>query len=544
MNRNKFTLFLLIAIALLVPLSACKKKGEERGAGQSVVKEEFANTFRYRLRSEPPSLDWSLATDNVSAEILFNIMDGLLHYDSNLYLQPALAESWDISRDGTEYTFHIRKGVKWSDGVPLKAQDFVYSWRRLLDPGTGAEYAYFLYDIRGAKEYNLGQTKDPSAVGISAPNDETLVVKLNHSAAYFLHIPTFWVTFPQRKDIVEKRDVQWPEPGHIVTLGPFLLKSWEHDYKIVLEANPHYYKGRVAIDRVIAYIMNEDSTALSLYENGGLDVLKYFPAQDIPRLSSRSDFVQFPFLRGYYYGFNVNKPPFNDKRVRQAFSLAIDRSEFPKILKGNQIPATSWIPKGMLGYDTEIGLGFDAERAKKLLAEAGYPNGQNFPKVTMEYDTREDNKVIAEKLQEFWKKQLNVQIDISNQEWKVYLKRLQTDAPPLFRLGWGADYPDPDNFMNLFTSTSGNNQTNWKNGEYDALIAKAAAELYEAERVKLYRRAQVILTEEEVPIMPLFIEAQNMLVHPRVKNFKPNAMAILQIRDVRLDNRAVQVKNE
>jgi len=204
------------------------------------------------------------------------------------------------------------------------------------------------------------------------------------------------------------------------------------------------------------------------------------------------------------------------------------------LLKGGQIPTTSWVPKGMPGYEPDVGLKFDVKKAQKLLAEAGYPDGKGFPVTTFMFDTRDDNKVIAERLQAMWKQNLGVDLRAQNEDWKVYLNRLKADVPAMYRLGWGADYPDPDNFLNLFTSFSGNNHTGWKSKEYDSLIAKAASESSMAKRLALYKKAQVLLTERDVAIIPLFIDALNVLVAPQVKGLELNAMDNLQLKSVRL----------
>jgi len=405
-------------------------------------------------------------------------MEGLAEYNNALQPIPALAKKWEISSDGLQYTFTLKKGIQWSDGVSLRAQHFLDSWLRLLNPQTAAEYAYFLYDIKGAKEFNQGIVKDPKKVAIRAPSDHILKVTLKHPAVYFPSVTTFMVTYPIRMDLIEKFGNLWTEPPNLVTLGAFQVKSWRHEYKLVLEKNPLYWgvkKGFPSIQNLIVYVINEGTTALSLYETGGLDYVE-LPPIAIPHYREHADFRFQTKLRGYYYGFNVQITPFDDVRVRKAFSHAIDRKQFPKILQGGEIPTGSWVPKGMFGYNETIGLRYDPQKARALLKEAGFPQGKGFPRTIAAFNTDPLNRMVSENLQAQWKKELNVDIVLDNQEWKVYLQKLQHDTPALFRLGWGADYPDPDNFLNLFTSTSGNNHTKWKNEEYDQLITKAAGE--------------------------------------------------------------------
>lgn len=492
------------------------------------------NTFRMTLSNEPPTLDWNLATDSVSFAVLINLMEGLTEYDDALNPKPAVARSWDVSEDGLTYTFHLRKDVLWSDGVPVTAHDFEYSWKRLLKPETAAEYAYFLYDIEGAFDFNTGKNPDPASVGVHAADDSTLVVRLNKPIVFFPSITTFMVTYPMREDIVSKHGDLWTEPGRMVTNGPFTLDRWHHEYKLTLGRNPKFYGTPPALEKVELYVVNERTTALTLFETGDIEITE-LPPEAIAPYKKKPEYRTAPLLRGYYYGFNIYQPPFSDPLVRRAFSLAIDRAEFPIILKGGEIPAAYWIPPGMPYHNPDIGLSFDPERARNLLAEAGFPDGKGFPSVTAVFNTGPVHRLVAENLQAQWKRNLGVKVELDNQEWKVYLSRLQSDTPALFRLGWGADYPDPDNFMNLFTSTSGNNRSKWKNSEFDLLIQSAAAEPDPEKRQKAYNRSQKILLEEEAAIIPLFVAVQNWAVSPRVKGLKLNPLEMLFLKHIRLE---------
>ncbi len=490
-------------------------------------------TFRMTLSNEPPTLDWNLATDSVSFTVLINLMEGLTEYDEQLRPRPAVARSWEVSPDGRTYRFHLREDARWSDGKPVTAGEFEYSWKRLLNPKTAAEYAYFLYDIEGAEDYNTGKVSGPDSVGVRALDDRTLEVRLRKPIVFFPSIATFMVTFPMRRDIVEKFGERWTEPGAIVTNGPYVLDEWRHEYKLTLRPNPYYYGKRPALGKVTMFVVNESTTALTLYETGDLEMAN-LPPEAIAAYRGSPEYHTAPLLRGYYYGFNVLKPPFTDPRVRRAFSMAIDRREFPAILKRGEIPSPFWVPPGMPYHNSEIGLSFDPDAARKLLAEAGYPSGRGFPTVTAAFNTGPENSLIAENLQAQWKRNLGLEVLLDNQEWKVYLKRLQTDPPPLFRLGWGADYPDPDNFMNLFTSTSGNNRTRWKNDRYDQLIRSASADPDPARRQAAYDEAQKILLETDAAIMPLFVATQNWVVKPYVRGLRINALELLYLKNVHL----------
>lgn len=515
---------ILLAGALAL-LSACSDKPSST---------EETRVFRMAIGSEPPTLDWSLATDGVSFDIVANLMEGLAQYDADLQPVPAVARKWEFSEGGKTITFHLRDDVRWTDGKPVTAMDFEYSWKRLLSPATAAQYAYFLFDVENAYEYNSGKVKDWSAVGVKALSPTVLQVRLKRPVVYFPSIATFMVTFPQREDIIARYGDRWTDPGKIVTNGPFVLDEWKHEYKLVLKANKDYYGLQVKIDKAVAYIVREATTSLTLYETGELDMTA-LPPVAIPSHKNNPEYVHLPLLRSYYYGFNVRKPPFDNALARRAFALAIDRSRIHGILQGGEIPSASWVPKGMFGYHPGIGSRFDPEKARAALAQAGYPGGKGLPPITAVYNSDPNNRLIAEFIQDQWKKHLNVSVEFESQEWKVFLDRLRVDPPQIFRLGWGADFPDPDNFMNLFTSASGNNRSRWENPQYDELVARAAAEPDPGKRRGLYDEAQVLLTETEVPIVPLFIHAQNRLVKPYVKGMQLNAMEILSLKSVELE---------
>jgi oligopeptide transport system substrate-binding protein len=522
----KRCLWLLVAAAFVTASCTGKKRIDETKDGKA---------FTVQIITEPPTLDWNKSNDSVSADILFNLMEGLTGFNDNLELQPALAKSWIISPDGKKYTFKLRENALWSDGKPLKAQQFVDSWLRLLDPKTASEYAYFLFDVKGAREFNENKGK-ASDIGVKAIDDGTLEVTLRAPAAYFLPLLAFWVTFPVRMDIIQQYGDSWHDAGKSVSIGPYRLAEWAHDSHVIIKANPHYWGGPVSIPEVHFIVVNDSTTAISLFDTGKIDLVRAeVPALERPRFEGTPNLKMHSFLRMYYYGFNVLKKPFDNPKVRRAFAMSVDKDLFPKILKGNQIPRSSWIPEGMLGYNPAIGFKTDVAAAKKLLAEAGYPEGKGFPSVVMMYDTRDENKTIAEALQQMWRKNLNVDLKIETQEWKVFLKLLTTDkGPPMFRMGWGADFPDPDNFMNLFTSYSGNNNNKWKNPQYDKLIADGAKEQNPDKRKAIYDKAQKLLLEEGCIMVPLFQQAIGALVSSRVKEAPLNAMNILMLKNWKL----------
>ena len=490
--------------------------------------------LRYDLETEPPSLDWSIATDNASIMVLTNLNEGLTRYDKNLNAIPAIAESWDISPDGKKYTFHLRRSARWSDGKPVTAQDFVYSWQRLVNPATAAEYAYFLYLVKNAQAINSGAIKDLSQLGARALDDYTLEVELEHPAVYFPIVVTFVVTHPERRDLVEKFPDSWTEPEHIITNGPFVPTYRHHEYKLVAEPNPNYRDAKPKIKKLILYMVNETTTELTLYDTGDFDMVRPTPAA-IPTYRKSPEYLDWPYLGNYYVGFNIEKPAVKDPRVRRALSMAIDRSKIPEILKGGQLPATSFIPPGMSGHNPDIGYKFDPEKARALLAEAGYPGGKNFPGITLAFNTLDQNQLVCEYVQAQWQKNLGIPVYLRNMEWKVFLKELEQQPPDVFRLGWIADYPDPNNFAEVFLSVSGNNHTRWKSKDYDALVARAAVETDPKKRQELYDQAQRLLLEQDCVIVPLYFYVQNWLVKPYVKGLQFNALQLFYFKDVWID---------
>lgn len=518
---------LLVALACALLLSSCSfsRLGPEVG------------TLRINIGAEPPSLDWNVTTDSTSFDVISNIMVGLTQYTNELEAKPSCAERWDVLDGGKRYIFHLRSDARWSDGKPVVAGDFEYAWKRLLDPKTAAQYAYFLYPIVNAFEFNTGKIKDPNLVGVKALDDRTLEVRLEKPAAYFIYLTAFSVSFPMRRDVIELWGDRWTEPEHIVTNGPFLLKQWQHEYKIELEANPNFFGGPPVLKRIKMFMIPEQATAFALYENDELDFVdnRSFSTADVERNRTSPEYKNYPLLRNNYLAFNVTKKPCDDLRVRKAIAMAIDKRVFPRVLRRGERPSTSWIPPGLLGYALDSGLRFDPERARKLLAEAGYPGGRGFPVVGLLYPNREDTRLVVESIQDELKRNLDIRVDLVNQEWKVYLATLHHDPPPMFRASWGADYPDPETFMNLFTTHNGNNNTRWSNKRFDDLLVMAGGEQDRKLRGELYRQADRLLCSEDVPIVPTFLSTQNTMTKPWVHGIAHNALDLQFFKSVTID---------
>ena len=521
-----------LVFSLCVPLMISCAGG---GDSPTAVDISAKDTLNINIGTEPPTLDWSLATDVTSFTIIINLMDGLAAFDENYRPRPALAESWRISEDERTYTFRIRDGVLWTDGKPLVAGDFLYSWKRILTPETAGDYAYFLYDVENAEEFNSGKIRDFSRVGVKAPDDRTLVVTLKRPRAYFLSVVTFMSTFPMRRDVVERHGPEWTEAANIVTLGPYALRRWKHHNEILLEEHEGYWGERAKSAEKVKMIMNENPvSALALYESGELDFLdsKGIPLLEVPRLRKLADFTESLVFRNSYVGFNVTKSPLDNPLVRKAFGSSIDRRSLAGVLQGAGVPATSWIPEGMLAHNPGIGLPFDPERARRFLAEAGYPDGKGLPETSFLYPERANNRIVAEALQSMWKEHLGVEVKLVSREWKVFLRTLATDPPQVFRAGWSADFPDPHNFMDLFRCGSGNNDTGWCSARYDSLVERAADTRDGARRKALYDEAQRILTETEVPIVPHMIAVQQNMIKPYVRGLEPDQLNFLYLNRV------------
>lgn len=511
---------------------SCTKKAEKLGYGL-----KYEDTLRISILTEPPSLDWSKSTDTTSALIQDNIMDGLVDYkldDPKLGLKPALATKWESKNQSKTWVFDLRADVKWSDGQAFSAQQVVDGWERLLNPATASEYAYFLFNVKNAKDYNQGKIKNFSKVGVKVNDQGQLEVELEKPQSYFPYLLTHHCTYPIRKDVIEKHGDSWTEPENMVSLGSFNLKVWEHDKAIVLERNDSYYGDKAKIKNVLAYIVDMN-TAMSLFDKNKIDAMNELPALDLPRLKKRDEFRSTNILGIYYLGFNVKKAPLDNSTVRKALNMAIDRKEIVKILSGGQMPISGWVPPGMFGYDESKGLEFNPEQAKKLLVEAGYGEGKKeFPKITFAFNTNENHQRVAENVQAQLKKNLGVEVELKNEEWKVYLNTLKVDTPHIYRMGWIADYPDPDNFMNLMTSYSENNHTNWASEAYDKLVTMAVSVTEPTAREKLYQKAQEILTEVDVPVVPVYSYVTHAMVAGRVANYPINTMQKFKYKSVEL----------
>lgn len=498
-------------------------------ANKEVIPEGKLGKITYNIGAEPQYLDPGKATGIPEFTVILNLFDGLVRYDLNGKIQPSVADKWDISDDRLTYTFYLKEGTKWSNGDPVTAYDFEYSWKRALSPALASEYAYQLWYLKNGEAYNSGKITDPEEVGVKATSDYTLKVELESPTPYFLSLLTFTTYLPVSKNVVEKNPDWAKSADTYVSNGPFKMKDWVHKDKIIIEKNPNYWDAKVVKLGEITFTMVESGTTeLAMFESGQLDFATNPPSVEFDRLKKENKLTIEPYIGTYYYLFNTTKAPFNDKRVRKALTFAIDRKSIVEnITKGEQKIALAFVPYGIQDATSDkdfrdVGGEFftdnNIEEAKALIEEAGYPDGKGFPEFQLLYNTSEAHKSIAEAIQQMWKKNLGIQCKLINQEWKVYLdnrSKLQYDVA---RAGWIGDYPDPTTFLDMFMSKSGNNDTGWKNPQYDDLIAKAKNAKDDWLRMTFLHQAEELIMEE-MPIAPIYFYTRPLMVKPWLKDY-------------------------
>ena len=459
--------------------------------------------------AEPETLDPALITGQPEGRIVNALFEGLLRFDRQGRSVAAVASSWEISPDRKTYTFHLRPEARWSDGRRVTAHDFVASWQRTLNPVTTSAYSYQLFSVAGAEDFANGKSRDFSMVGVKSPDDSTLIVTLHQPTSYFLDLCAFPTLYPVRTDLIAKYGDDWVKPGKLVGNGAYLLDAWRVNDSVKLRKNPLYWDtAHVQLASVDVLPISQANVAYNFYAAGQADLIMdkgLAPPSLLDALKTLPDFHAAPCLGSYFLRFNCAKPPFNDPRVRKAFSMALDRKRITtKITRAGESTALSFVPPGIPGYAAPEGLSENAQEARRLLAEAGFPGGKGFPLTTYLYSEGELNEGVAIELQSMWREQLGVTIQLARQEWKVYLNSLGSLDYGIARSSWVGDYPDPNTFLDLFLSGSGNNRTGWSNTTYDLLIGQAAAEGDPAKRFEILRKAEEFLVRDESPIAPLF----------------------------------------
>lgn len=467
--------------------------------------------------AEPESLDPHVITGVAEMRLTKALFDGLTKLDPRTASPiPALAERWDISVDGRVYTFHLRTNAVWSTGEPITTADVVFSWFRALNPATAGDYASQLFYIKGAEDWYNGKVKDASQVGIHALDPYTLRVELNLPLAFFLDLCAFPTLAVVPQQTIEEYGDRWLHARPLPVCGAFQLGAWRINDKVRLIRNPRYWDAaNTASDIIDVLPVSSPNTSLNLYETGVADIVwdkDLVPAELMDVLMKRPDFHSFTYLGTYFYRFNVTKPPFNDVRVRRAFALATDKPRIiTKLTKGAEIPATHFVPVGVANYSSPEGLPFDPEQARQLLAEAGFPRGEGFPRVSYTFYSAAGGAMLHVKvgveLQQMWRDLLGVDVELRQIERKVFYSSQSRLDYDISTSSWVGDYNDANTFLDLFTSTSGNNRTGWKNPRYDALIQAANEQTDKRKRADFFRQAETILIAEQTPIVPLYFYA-------------------------------------
>ncbi|HZG88277.1 peptide ABC transporter substrate-binding protein [Paenibacillus sp.] len=494
--------------------------------------------FRMNISAEPPSLDPAQAQDQTSFTVMVGLYEGLTRMNAAGEAEPAVAESIETSEDGKTWTFKLRQDAKWSNGDPVTAHDFEYSWKRTLDPNLDppAPYAYQLYYLENAAEYNTpdsGVTADQ--VGVKALDDYTLEVKLANPTPYFLSLTSFFTYYPVHKATVEGNPAWATEAASFVGNGPFTLAEWKHNDSIKLVKNDSYHnKDQINFTEVHMAMIAESQTELNLYNTGELDWTGgpngEIPTEQIPVLKNNpeANLIIQGIASTYYYNFNNTKKPFDNVKVRKALSMAINRQLLiDKVTLGNQQPAYGFVSTGIKGLNDEFRKEVDdkqyfqenLEEAKKLwaegIAEAGWDPAQGF---TIAHNTSEGHKRIATAIADMWKSAFGVNVKIEEQEWAIFLQNRTALNYDVARAGWGADYNDPMTFIDMFTSTSGNNDLGFKNAEYDQLVKDAYATQDNAKRMELMAKAEKILIGDNMALAPLYYYTRIWMNKPYVKD--------------------------
>ncbi|HOI56604.1 MAG TPA: peptide ABC transporter substrate-binding protein [Phycisphaerae bacterium] len=526
--------------------------------------------LRFSQGPEVPTLDPQKMQDVSGGRIAGALFEGLAVFDPvTASPKPGVAHRWDISDDGLVYTFHLRDDARWSDGSQLTAEDFRYSWRRALDARTGSPYNYLLFAIKGSREYveattGLAEMSPEQAdavveaaaarLGIEAVSPTVLRVTLERPTRAFIDLVAFHTLLPVKQSSVETSrrvragddptDPAWTHPGRIVSNGPYVLDEWKLKYRMRLVRNEHYWNRKhVRVPTIDVYPAESPETVYLQYELGQLDLIT-----DVPNLAAeqllkerragrRLDFHGFPYCGTYFLRFNCTKPPLDDRRVRLALSLALDKQEIvDRAGRLGQPVARTFVPEGQIPwYKGPEGHGRDVERARRLLAEAGYPGGKGFPTLRYLYNTSEAHKRIAELVAEQWRRELGIVLTLQNIEWKVFLEKVGTLDYDIARAAWIADYLDPMTFLDMFVTGGGNNDTGWSNPEYDRLIGEAGDTVDMERQADIFRRAEAILIEEEMPVAPVYYYVSASLVRDRVKGYVPNPLNRIAFEDLWID---------
>ena len=537
-NTKKF-LALALASVMAVSVAACGSSSStnDTSAADSSTTTEATDTtasadgynLAVCLASEPMTIDPALNSAVDGAIMTNHMFEGLVKWVDNgsgeAELAPGQAESWEktVNDDGTvTYAIKMRDGIKWSDGKDVTAGDFEYSWKRLADPATAADYCYMIDMVQGYAEVADGSA-DKDTLGIKAVDDKNLEITLSYDCPYFEEIMAFPATFPVRQDIVEGNEEWTYSPETYIGNGAYKMVEWSHNAYILTEKSETYYDYEKLGPDTIKYTLLDDNNAmLAAFNSGELNFIMNFPTDEMANYLASGQITVAPYIGTYYVCFNTEDEVFSNPLVRQAFSLVIDRNYIVEnVSQSGEVPATGYVPSGV--YDAEGANGDDfrtvggeyysvsaddyqanCDKARELLAEAGYPNGEGFPAVEYMYNTDDRHKAIAEALQNMWQTELGVTVNLSNQDWNVFLKSRKDGDFQIARNGWIADYNDPCSFLDMWYTGGGNNDAQYSNPEYDALIDAAKATSDQTERMAAFHKAEDLLIGQDSVLAPIY----------------------------------------
>ena len=482
----------------------------------------------YNLAIEPRTIDPVLNNAVDGSNVIFNLFEGLVRIGFDDAPEAGCAEKWEVSEDGMSWTFHLRKGLKWSDGKPMTAEEFRYGFLRAITPENASPYAHLGFFIKNGEAFFNGKAK-AEEVGLVAVDDVTFRIDLEYQTPLMLDYLSYHIFYPARADVIEADPRGWTsKPETALGNGPFMLADWQHNSEMTLVKNPHYWDAdNVKIDKVRMVMITDSNTALAAFKGRKVDLIDNIPPQMTPQLIKSGEAKVAPTLGTSFSVFNVTRAPFDNPLVRRAFTLAVDRTVMAeKVAMGGQKPAVAFIPYGIPGVETEKdfraeGGDFlpdraDVEQAKKLLAEAGYPDGKGFPKVVYKYNLNPINKAIAEALQAMWKQNLGVEVELSNEEWKVFINTRMKHDFDIARHAYLVDFFDAGSLLELWQTGVPENVAGYANEEYDALIKDSLKQMDRAKRIEDMHKAEQILMQD-LPVLPLYFYSTPYMQSARVK---------------------------
>lgn len=525
-------------IASALPVSAEMLPDVEESAGEDAP---LADTqeITYVLSNEPDGIDPGITNNSFASTFLVNCFEGLATYDSEGNVIPGVAESWEISDDGTVYTFHLREGLKWSDGTPLTANDFVYSYKRVLDPATGGQYVNMLTDyVAGAAEFYAGEGSEED-LGIRAVDDQTLEITLMKPAAWFIDMLTMWVWDPVQEATITANGDQWTNsPDTYICNGPFKITDMSMGEYVELSKNENYWDAEnVTLEKITLRYVLDTATALSAYESGEVDGINTIPTSDVARLKAEGAGVQTAASFGTtYYLMNCSKAPYDNPLVRKALNLAVDREAIiNNVLQVEGLPAYNLIGPGYIVDGTDFSEGdsswdlsatADVEAAQAALAEAGYPNGEGFPTMQLSYYSSDTVKKVVEAMAEMFETNLGIEVEITSADWAVFYEDVQAGNYEVAAMGWSADYLHPMSFLPLLKTGDVSNLSFYSNPDYDALVEQVMTETDAAKGVELMKQAEA-LAMPDYPFLNLYYKSSNYAMKDYVTGYFMNASSSL-----------------